>query len=301
MSNKTRLNKKVGIVGYGYVGHAMEKFFSTHYPVEVYDSQKMEFSMNMERVNSCDVGLVCVPTPMNPYTSRCCTQIVEEVVDWLETPLIIIKSTVEPGTTDRLRAKTGKRIIFSPEYCGESSYWSPYQWDRDVKESPWFIFGGPQVDTSQAVDLYLPITGPVKVYRQTSALAAEVSKYMENSFYATKITFCYEFANICRAAGLDYNEVRELWLLDPRINPMHTAVFEANDQAFGGKCLPKDTNAVAAWAKEVLGYDPKLLWEVLDSNERIGAYRRLKRNESATNCPRPTDGDHNTCQTDCST
>jgi len=104
-----------------------------------------------------------------------------------------------------------------------------------------------------------------------------MAKYMENSFYATKITFCYEMACICQKAGIDYNEARELWLLDPRINPMHTAVFAQNDNPFGGKCLPKDITALATWAKEELGYEPELLWEVLQSNKRIGQHRKTQR------------------------
>lgn len=272
--------KMVGIVGYGYVGKAMYKFFEKHYRTLGYDPMYMgreaECLVDQNELNKCDVGVVCVPTPMSD-SGRCTTDIVEEVVDWLETPLIIIKSTVEPGTTDRLKQKTGKRIVFAPEYCGESSYWSPYPWDREVKETPFFTFGGDPKDTSEAVDLYFPITGPVKTYRQTTAKAAELAKYMENSFYATKITFCYEMACICQRAGVDYNEVRELWLLDPRINPMHTAVFARNDNPFSGKCLPKDLTALATWAKEELGYEPELLWEVLESNKRIGQYRRTQR------------------------
>jgi len=235
--------KSVGIVGYGYVGKAMFKFFEKHHRTLGYDpwytEREAEYLVqDKDEFNRCrcDVGVVCVPTPMSE-SGRCTTSIVDEVVDWLDTPLIIIKSTVEPGTTDRLKQKTGKRIVFAPEYCGESSYWSPYLWDREVKETPFFIFGGDPKDTSEAVDLYFPITGPVKTYRQTSAKAAEMAKYMENSFYATKITFCYEMACICKKAGIDYNEARELWLLDPRINPMHTAVFAQNDNPFGGKCV----------------------------------------------------------------
>lgn len=276
------MKKAVGIVGYGYVGKAMYKFFEKHYTTRAYDPMYMGKDADcppgfVEQVylNQCDVGVVCVPTLMSD-SGRCTTDIVEEVVGWLETPLIIIKSTVEPGTTDRLKAKTGKRIIFAPEYCGESSYWSPYLWDREVKETPFFIFGGDPKDTSEAVDLYFPITGPVKTYRQTTAKSAEMAKYMENSFYATKITFAYEMACICKAAGLDYNEVRELWLLDPRINPMHTAVFAQNDNPFGGRCLPKDITALASWA-ESIGYRPELLWEVLESNKRIGEHRRNQR------------------------
>ena len=277
---KTKLKDKIGIVGHGYVGQAMEKFFETHYPVTVYDEIKK--LGNQQAINNCDVVYVCVPTQENPHNGRCTTHIVFLVMEWIDAPYIVIKSTIEPGTIDKLKEMyPDKRIVFAPEFCGESTYWSPYQWDRDVAETPFFIFGGDPDDTKRIVDLYLPITGPVKQYRQTSAKAAEITKYVINSFAATKIAFAYEIANICNAADVDYNEVRELWMLDPRVNPMHTAVFDANDEAFGGKCLPKDISALASWAAEELGYDPLLLREVLTSNERIGEHRRSKRDEVA--------------------
>ena len=84
-------------------------------------------------------------------------------------------------------------------------------------------------------------------------------------------------SEICDAMKIDYNEVRELWLLDPRINPMHTAVFPENKAPFAGKCLPKDTNALVSIA-EKHGYDAKLIKEVLLSNSRIRE-NRLKREE----------------------
>lgn len=266
--------KKIGIVGHGYVGKAMTRFFDDHYDVKIYDTQYS--CAEKSWIDDCDVVFVCVPTPVHPDTGGCDTRIVEEVIDWVESPLIIIKSTVEPGTTDRLKEKTKKRIVFAPEYCGESSYWTPYKFHTDVKETPFFIFGGDKKDTSECVSLFLPVTGPVKTYRQTTAKEAEIAKYVENCFYATKIAFCYEIANLCEKAGADWNEVRELWLLDPRLNPMHTAVFPENDRPFGGKCLPKDLKALCQFGL-ANGYSPELLWSVLQSNETIGLYRAAKR------------------------
>lgn len=269
--------KKVGIVGLGYVGNAMREFFlkpgsswNSYYDIAVYD-KKYSNIMEKSKINEADVAIICVPTPSTP-DGRCDTSIVEEVIDWVQAPLIIIKSTVEPGTTDRLKAKTGKRIVFSPEYCGESSYWSPYKFHTDVKETPFFTFGGDKKDTSKCVSLYLPVTGPTKVYKQTTALEAEMAKYIENCFYATKIAFCYDMATLCEKVGADWNEVRELWLLDPRINPMHTAVFSENDQPYSGKCLPKDIAALVAYGKEK-GYKPEILSAVIEANQKIGDYR----------------------------
>jgi nucleotide sugar dehydrogenase len=275
--------RKIGIVGYGYVGKAMASFFENHYQVFIYDPRIEAFEKRSNvtlatknQINKCDVALVCVPTPSDE-NGNCDTSIVEDTVRWLTTPLILIKSTVSIGTTDRLKEETGKRIVFSPEYCGESSYWSPYEFHTDVKCTPFFTFGGDLADTSKFVDLYMPVTGPTKTYRQTSAQSAEAAKYMENVFYATKILFCYEMNEIFQSMGIDYNEVRELWLLDPRINPMHTSVFSSNHAPFSGKCLPKDTKALTNSAKSS-GYEADLIKEVLRSNERIEKLRKDRDN-----------------------
>ena len=260
------MSKKVAIIGYGYVGKAMHNFFKEHYEVLIHDPALGGESCTRWHVNGCDVAIVCVPTPMEDDGS-CDTSIVEEVASWLETPLVILKSTVPVGTTDDLSKKYGIRAVFAPEYCGESTYWSPYTFHTEVKDTPFFIFGGEPKDCSEAIDYYLPITGPVKTYHQTTAETAEMAKYMENCFYATKIAFCNEMYSICEGMGVDWNAVREAWLLDPRINPMHTAVFK-DSRGFGGKCLPKDLNAMVSFAK-VAGVDPVLLESVLKSNSNV--------------------------------
>jgi nucleotide sugar dehydrogenase len=289
------MSKKVGIVGYGYVGKAMYNFFKDNYETFVYD---VEFSRkdkgydyllqnksdgltidviaSKDKINECDLAVICVPTPMNE-DGTCDISIVEDVVSWVNTPLVLLKSTVSVGTTNYLVEKYNKNIVFSPEYCGESSYWSEYKFHTDIKETPFFIFGGDSDSTSEMVDYFLPITGPTKIYKQTDAKSAEVAKYMENTFYATKIAFCYEVNEMCEHFDVDYNEARELWLLDPRINKMHTAVFKGNERPWHGKCLPKDLSAFIKSAVAV-GYNPELLMEVWNSNERIGKVRREKGN-----------------------
>ena len=287
------MTKKIGIVGYGYVGKAMTKFFQDHYDVLVYDpayspeeidlgfhdldTHKNVSFVAKEDINTCDYGIVCVPTPAST-DGQCDSGLVEEAVEWLKTPLILIKSTVSVGTTARLKGTYEKRIVFSPEYCGESSYWTPYDFHTDVKCTPFFTFGGDPKDTSAFIDLYMPVVGPTKTYRQTTSEAAEMAKYVENIFYASKIVFCYEMSEICTALDIDYNEVRELWLLDPRINPMHTAVFPENQAPFSGKCLPKDTNALVTTA-EKYGYSAELIKEVLRANQRIKTLRSRRKEE----------------------
>ncbi len=259
------MGKKVGIIGYGYVGKAMYEFFKDHYDTYIYDPY-VENTHTKDQINECDLGVVCVPTPMSANGS-CDTSIVEEVVGWLETPLIILKSTVPVGTTDALADEHSARVVFSPEYCGESTYWSPYGFHTEVKDTPFFTFGGCLDDCSEAIDYYLPITGPMKTYHQTTAEVAEMAKYMENCFYATKIAFCNEIYSICENMGIDWNADREAWLLDPRIHPMHTAVFR-DSRGFGCKWLPKELNAMISFAKDY-GVDPILLESVWKSNSEV--------------------------------
>ena len=270
------LSKKIVIIGYGYVGKAMYELVKNHYPTIILDPAYSN-SCTKEEANQCDLAIVCVPTPKGD-NGECDLSYVEDTFSWLNTPLILLKSTVEVGTTAKLKEKYKKRIVFSPEYCGESTYWTPYAFHKSVVETPFFIFGGDKEDTSAMIDIFMPICGPTKAYRQTDTTSAELAKYMTNAFYSTKIAFCYEMYEVAKAAGCDYNEVRELWLLDPRLNPMHTSVFSENDYPFSGKCFPKDTSALAVLA-EKNGYKANLIKEVLNSNERIAQIRKTRRNK----------------------
>tara|TARA_Y100000310_G_C20693937_1_gene824166 strand:+ start:1187 stop:2350 length:1164 start_codon:yes stop_codon:yes gene_type:complete len=253
---------KISIIGHGYVGKAMEKFFEGHCDIIVYDTKYIEDisscqslsllshyifnEKDKEHINdSCNVALICLPTPQ-AKDGTCDISAIVETLEWLYVPTIIIKSTIEPGTTDKLQEvikldHPNVRLVFSPEFCGESSYWTPYRFHTDVAETPFFIFGGPKEETAKCVDLYMQIAGPTKKYIQTDAKSAEMMKYVENCFYATKIMFCHEIEQICKKADLDYNNVRELWLNDPRLNSMHTAVFSSKNDGepvVGGKCVP---------------------------------------------------------------
>ena len=98
------------------------------------------------------------------------------------------------------------------------------------------------------------------------ALEAEFVKYFENMWGATKVIFANTLRDICEKAGANWHLVREGWIDDPRVEPMHTAVFK-DKRGFSGKCFPKDTTALIAYSKEVLGYDPLVLEAVIKANE----------------------------------
>lgn len=261
--------KKIAIIGYGYVGKAFYNFFSKHYECMIYDPYIIGpiNGSTKDEVNTCDLAVICTPTPQNEDGS-CNISSVEETIQWLSTPNILIKSTVEVGTTKMLIEKYKKNITFSPEFAGETKHWTSTKFTKDVIETPFFIFGTEKKSLAyKLIDLYMPITGPDKTYHVTDTISAEMVKYVENSFFSTKVAFCNEMYELCEKNGTNWNEIRELWLLDPRNSRSHTSVFPEN-RGFGGKCLPKDTNAIVKYG-EKLGVDLSILKSVLKSNEII--------------------------------
>jgi len=215
-------------------------------------------------VNACDATFVCVPTPRCEDGS-CDTSIVEYVVGWLETSLIVIRSTVSIGTTRSLAEQyPEKHVVFQPEYGPAETPDHPF---NDLRRVRWIILGGDRKATSLAVRLWQDVYNSDVVIQQTTPETAELCKYMENAFLATKVTFCNEFFDIAARFGVDYDELRELWLLDPRIGKSHTFVF-SDRRGFGGKCLPKDLDAMIS-AAEQLGYEPTLLRSVRSANARV--------------------------------
>ncbi len=255
------MSSKIGIVGYGFVGKGMHRFFGKMVTAiyDPYFTQKIKGIRNSKQaINACDLAVVCVPTSPQKDGS-CDTGIVKSTIAWLKTPLILIKSTVEPGTTQKLLKKTKKNIAFSPEYMGESRYFTPY-WKypdpEDMKKHTFQIFGGPRPVTQKIIDIFVHVMGPHVTYLQTDATTAEVVKYMENAWGATKVTFANEWFDICQAHGVDYREARELWTMDSRIEKMHTAVF-VDKRGYAGKCLPKDVKAIIASCHKH-NYQPKL-------------------------------------------
>jgi nucleotide sugar dehydrogenase len=272
------INKKVAIVGYGYVGQAMYNFFSDHFQTIFYDPAK-EGSASIKEINECDLAVVCVPTPMSKDGSVDLS-IIKETISWLKTPLILIKSTVPPGTTDQLIHESKKKIAFSPEFIGEGNYvvawWKDkgYPHPTDMKYHDFQIFGSERRTTSQILEFFKRVLGPEARYHQTTAKTAELCKYMENSWLGTKVIFCNEFAKIAEAFNVDYDELRELWLLDGRVERMHTAVFK-EAKGFGGKCLPKDINGIVKAATKA-GYTPKLLKSVLQVNDELRSVKKTR-------------------------
>lgn len=254
---------KVAVIGFGFVGKQVHDMFSKQAEVVIYDPPA-GFS-EKKAVNDCDLAVVCVPT-QSKSDGSCDTSIVEEVVSWIECP-ILIKSAVIPGTTDKLVKKHNKLIAVSPEYAGESIYDNTYEYfHKEMVHTPWIVLGGDEEAVDYVYNILLTLVGPEKKWYFLTAKEAETVKYFENTFFAFKVSISNEFYDICQTLGVDWKKVREAWLADPRLSPMHTAVFK-NSRGYGGKCFPKDTKALLARCKG-LGFEPPLLSTMVEGNRR---------------------------------
>lgn len=210
------------------------------------------------------LGLVVINVPTNETKSGMAdTSLVWQSLEWLKKGgfggIFLIKSTTPPSELKKMDEKF-KRLVFSPEYMGESKYFTPawkYPDPANMESHTWQVFGGEKKDTSFCVDVFKRKMGVDTVFWQVDLMTAGLTKYMENSFFAMKVTFCNEWFEIAKMYGVDYNLLRECWLADPRINRNHTLVFSDN-RGYGGKCFPKDTRAII-YDVSKLGYRPNLM------------------------------------------
>ena len=249
---------QVTVIGIGWVGKSMQNLFPDAY---IYSHGTKTKIGTKEEANKGDIAFVCVPTPVIEE-GRLDTSIVEESVKWCDCSLIVIRSTVNPGTCDYLAQKYNKRIVMQPEYLGET----PQHPLLDTKLTPFLILGGSKRDTRELIRLYQTVYNANVTIRQVTAYEAEVIKLSENRAIGFKVAECQELYDVCEKAGVDYYTIREaVYRDDPRFNLWWTFVFPEK-RGFKSKCIPKDIYAWCAWA-ESLGYEPKITRGVLEKNK----------------------------------
>ena len=258
--------KKIGIIGQGFVGTAVREGMKSHYEMLCYDKDSSKYSnSNLEEIaNSTDISFMCLPTPMRKDGS-CDTRIIESALQDLENILkkdfiIILKSTVIPGTTDRLNKLFKKiKIVFNPEFLTEAAS------IEDYKNQTRIIIGGDRPESTTIKRIFEKAFPSIPIIK-TSPLIAETIKYVTNCFLATKVSFANEIYQICKALDIDYDKVIEYSKYDNRLGNSHWSVPGPDgDFGFGGHCFPKDIEALRYLAKE-LSVDSILLDAVIDKN-----------------------------------
>tara|TARA_Y100000593_G_scaffold95015_1_gene198288 strand:- start:32848 stop:33657 length:810 start_codon:yes stop_codon:yes gene_type:complete len=251
----------IGVVGIGVVGSAVKYGFEKlGHKVFTHDTRHYT---SIEDVMDTDVVFICVPTP-SLKNGKCNVHIVKDVVFELNKidykGIIAIKSTVEPGTTQKLQEKyPDRKICYVPEFLRERCAITDFCENHDL-----CIIG---TDKSSVFNLIKKAHGryPRNII-QLSVTEAELVKYFNNVYAATLITFANSFYEICEGLGVNYTNVKNAVVNRKHITDKYLDCNE-NFRGFGGVCLPKDTKALNRLAKE-LKVGGKLFKTILDDNER---------------------------------
>lgn len=268
------MNKKVGIIGYGWVGQAMHDLFPdaaiySHNLIQ-HEGQwikdpiafKEDEQKYKDAVNKCDIVFICVPTPCIDE-GRLDTDGVADCIKWCTADLLVVRSTVNPGDCDMWKIVFKKNIVMQPEYLGET----PQHPLLDTKATPFLIIGGHMKDRIKLVNLYTTVYNANISIRQVTCYAAEIIKLTENRAIAFKVAQCQELYDVCQAAEIDYYTVRDaVYGDDPRFNLWWTFVYPEK-RGFNSKCIPKDIYAWCAWA-ESFGYTPEITRGILERNKK---------------------------------
>lgn len=262
---------KVGIVGQGYVGKALKVGFkSDNIEINTYDKYLSDQStvkdLN-ELTLSSNIIFICVPTPMKK-NGECFTGIVEEVVKDIniladDKKTVIIKSTVPPGTTEKLNEICKNiSLIFNPEFLTEANFLD------DFKNQKYIILGGNKKDLDLVENLYSIIFPEIKINRTTS-INAEIVKYFLNTYLATKVSFANEMKILCDHVNADYNQIVNLVIQDNRIGKSHLMVPGPDGKlGFGGSCFPKDINALLTFSKS-LNIEMSVIESAIKANLKV--------------------------------
>jgi len=187
-------------------------------------------------------------------SGECDTSIVESVVKEISTidrrKYVVIKSTVTPGTTERLSKDLSMTIGFNPEFLTEANSYN------DFRFQPLIVLGADDQGINAVLSqVYSEFNTKVEnaayvVSRTTKE--AELFKYLANSFLATKVIFANEFKLLCDKADVDYNRIAEVAVLDKRLGKTHWKVPGPDGKlGFGGSCFPKDTSALLHYSQEL--------------------------------------------------
>jgi len=175
--------------------------------------------------------------------------------------VFLLRSTVTPGTTKKLqKTYPNLNIVFNPEFLTERSA------RFDFINQSRFILGGTKKNVDKVEKLFRWRFGKTTPVIKTNYETAELIKYMNNCFFATKVSFLNEMKQIADRCGANWEDTVEGFIRDGRIGHTHLSVPGPDGKfGFGGSCFPKDIQAMINFA-ESLGVEPSVLVGAWDKN-----------------------------------
>jgi UDPglucose 6-dehydrogenase len=262
MKDKQIKSLTIGIIGVGMVGGSLRNYFEKK-GIKPFLYDKGKNLGSYEEANKADVVFLCLPTPFIKEGEGFDLSYIKEACGNLRgNKIVVIKSTVVPGTTEKLQKEYPQhRFLFNPEFLTELTA------DHDMQYPDRQIIGYTKESYTIAGDILavLPLAPYEKIMPATEA---EMVKYFGNNWFSVKVIFANEIYDLCQRLGIDYDKVMEAAAADKRIGRTHLEVMHKGYRGYGGKCLPKDIRAMIQFADKQ-GVDMKLLKIAEEVNNKL--------------------------------
>ena len=262
------MSKKIGIIGFGFVGSAVRFGFSPNTgfdaEIKIFDKDKNKSTHSLEAVvNDSDFIFVSVPTPSDE-DGKINLDVVDNLLNDINdvqknSNIILLRSTMIPGSSQNFQKKYSKlNLVFNPEFLTERSA------KLDFINQSRIILGGKARHTSKVAELYKLRFGKTIPIIETNFETAELIKYMNNCFFATKVSFMNEMKILADKCNADWELAVEGFVRDGRVAHSHINVpGHDGKNGFGGSCFPKDIQAIIKYGNS-LG---------VEMNTLIGAWK----------------------------
>jgi len=259
---------RLGVIGMGFVGGTTAKILGKVHEIIPYDKYKPGY-LDAFKLKEAEAVFVCVPTPMKSsgeidYSAihNSLETLLEKTMNNDEMPLVIIRSTAVSGTADKFEEQYKFHFVVNPEFLRERHAF------EDMENTEKIVIGANRdEDYKKVADIYKPIFPNAK-YIHVDRRTAEMIKYSSNVMLAGQVALANEIYNICKSIGVDYETIKKVLLMDQRIARNIDVPGPDGDFGFGGKCFPKDLNALIYLARENM-HRPYLLEEIWRTNLEV--------------------------------
>ncbi|MDC1443571.1 hypothetical protein N8448_02865 [Gammaproteobacteria bacterium] len=270
--------KKIGIIGKGFVGTAVDYGFNKDVTKFIVDP-RLGTSINELKYFDPEFIFICVPTPMNDDGTQddtIITSVFNEISSLFSNTTLIIKSTVLPDSLTKL-SMIYTKCVYNPEFLREKTA------KEDFIKSENLILGGMNSDVENVASLYANHTEcTIKNVYKTDLISASLVKYSINTFLASKVIFFNQLFSIFENSNSkeSWENFIQMVASDSRIGDSHMSVPGHDGRlGFGGACFPKDTSALLKLSNK-LESEFTLLKEVIRVNNNIRVkYSNLEKRE----------------------
>ncbi len=227
---------KIGFIGQGFIGkNYADDIEERGYNIVRYDIEK--YKDNKEKIKTCDIVFIAVPTPTTPKGFN--YNIVKDVLSLIgENKIAVIKSTIKIGTTKKLQKQYPNIFVMhSPEFLTEKTA------AHDARNPQRNIIGILDLKNKKLYkkgELILSILPKSPYSKIIPAEEAELIKYGNNSFLYFKLIFFNIIYDLSKKHNLNYKNIRDAIIADPRIGKSHTGIEDSGGRGAGGNCFIKD-------------------------------------------------------------